>query len=77
MSETDPGCPLPHIDRLLGLTFINSLPATLYFVAAPLATLVVERMPIHLDPEKPGSAVLFEIDLQSTDHISWIAGRNF
>jgi len=48
-----------------------------HIVAVPLAKLVVDRMPIRLDPKEPGSAVLLEIDLQSTDQVSWIAGRTF
>jgi hypothetical protein len=37
-----------------------------HIVAVPLVKLVVDRMPIRLDPKEPGSAVLFEMDLQST-----------
>jgi len=48
-----------------------------HIVAVPLAKLVVDRMPVRLDPKEPGSAVLLEIDLQSTAHVSWIAGRIF
>jgi hypothetical protein len=35
-------------------------------VAVPLAKLLVERMPTRLNPKEPGSAVLLEVDLQST-----------
>ena len=35
-------------------------------VAVPLAKLVVDRMPTRLDPKEPGSAVLLDLDLQST-----------
>jgi len=37
-----------------------------HIVAVPLAKLLVDRMPIRLDPKEPGSAVLFEVDLQGT-----------
>jgi hypothetical protein len=48
-----------------------------YIVAVPLVKLVVDRLPTRLDPKEPGSAVLLEIGLQSTDQVSWIAGRTF
>ena len=37
-----------------------------HIVAVPLVKLIVDRMPIRLDPKEPGSAVLLEMDLQST-----------
>lgn len=37
-----------------------------HIVAVPLAKLVVDRMPTRLNLKEPGSAVLLEIDLQST-----------
>ena len=37
-----------------------------HIVAVPLVKLVVDRMPIRLDPKEPGSAVLLEMDLQSS-----------
>ncbi|NWF71769.1 MAG: hypothetical protein HXY51_01820 [Nitrospirae bacterium] len=37
-----------------------------HIVALPLAKLLVDRMPTRLDPKEPGSAVLFEVDLQGT-----------
>ena len=37
-----------------------------HIVAVPLVKLVVDRMPTRLDPKEPGSAVLLEMDLQST-----------
>ena len=37
-----------------------------HIVAVPLAKLIVERMPTRLNPKEPGSAVLLEVDLQST-----------
>lgn len=37
-----------------------------HIIAVPLAKLVVDRMPIRLDPKEPGSAVLLDIDLQVT-----------
>lgn len=37
-----------------------------HIVAVPLVKLVVDRMPIRLDPKEPGSAVLLDMDLQST-----------
>jgi len=37
-----------------------------HIVAVPLVKLVVDRMPIRLDPKEPSSAVLLEMDLQST-----------
>ena len=37
-----------------------------HIIAVPLVKLVVDRMPIRLDPKEPASAVLFEMDLQST-----------
>jgi len=37
-----------------------------HIVAVPLIKLVVDRMPIRLNPKEPGSAVLFDMDLQST-----------
>jgi hypothetical protein len=37
-----------------------------HIIAVPLVKLVVDRMPTRLDPKEPGSAVLLEMDLQST-----------
>jgi hypothetical protein len=37
-----------------------------HIVVVPLVKLVVDRMPIRLDPKEPGSAVLLDMDLQST-----------
>ena len=37
-----------------------------HIVAVPLIKLVVDRMPIRLNPKEPGSVVLFDMDLQST-----------
>jgi hypothetical protein len=37
-----------------------------HIVAVPLIKLVVDRMPIQLNPKEPGSAVLLDMDLQST-----------
>ena len=37
-----------------------------HIVAVPLVKLIVDRMPIRLDPKEPGSAVLLDMDLQST-----------
>lgn len=37
-----------------------------HIVAVPLGKLVVDRMPVRLDSKEPGSAVLLEINLQST-----------
>jgi hypothetical protein len=37
-----------------------------HIVAVPLVKLIVDRMPIRLDSKEPGSAVLFDMDLQST-----------
>jgi len=37
-----------------------------HIVAVPLVKLVVDRMPIRLDPKEPSSAVLLDMDLQST-----------
>ncbi len=37
-----------------------------HIIAVPLAKLVVDRMPIRLDLKEPGSAVLLDLDLQST-----------
>lgn len=48
-----------------------------HIVAVPLAKLAVDRMPIRLDSKEPGSVVLLEIDLQSADHVSWVAGQIF
>ncbi len=48
-----------------------------HIIAVPLAKLVVDRMPIRLDPKEPGSAVLLDIDLQGTAHVSSITGRLF
>jgi hypothetical protein len=48
-----------------------------HIVAVPLAKLAVDRMPTRLDSKEPGSVVLLEIDLQSADHVSWVAGQTF
>ena len=37
-----------------------------HIIAVPLVKLVVDRMPIRLDSKEPGSAVLLDMDLQST-----------
>jgi len=39
-----------------------------HIVAVPLVKLVVDRMPLKLDPKKPDSAVLLEMDLQGTSN---------
>jgi hypothetical protein len=39
-----------------------------YIVAVPLVNLLVDRMPVRLNPKEPGSAVLLEVDLQSTQN---------
>ena len=49
----------------LGLYSNPSIKAP-HIVAVPLVKLVVDRMPIRLDPKEPGSAVLFDMDLQGT-----------
>lgn len=49
----------------LGLYSNPSIKAP-HIVAVPLVKLVVDRMPIRLDPKEPGSAVLLDMDLQST-----------
>lgn len=46
--------------------YSNPSDKTPYIVAVPLAKLLVERMPTRLNPKEPGSAVLLEVDLQST-----------
>ena len=37
-----------------------------HIVAVPLVKLIVDLMPTRLDPKEPGSAVLLDMDLQST-----------
>ena len=37
-----------------------------HIVAVPLVKLVVDRMPIRLNPKEPGSAVLLDMDLQGS-----------
>ena len=37
-----------------------------HIVAVPLVKLIVDRMPIRLDPKEPGGPVLLDMDLQST-----------
>ena len=54
----------PKIVRL-GL-YSNPSDKAPYIVAVPLVKLVVDRMPTRLDPKEPGSAVLLDMDLQST-----------
>jgi hypothetical protein len=49
----------------LGLYSNPSIKAP-HIVAVPLVKLVVDRMPIRLDPKEPGSAVLLDMDLQGT-----------
>lgn len=49
----------------LGL-YSNPSGKALHIVAVPLVKLVVDRMPIRLDAKEPGSAVLLDMDLQST-----------
>lgn len=49
----------------LGL-YSNSSEKAPHIVAVPLVKLVVDRMPIRLDAKELGSAVLLEMDLQST-----------
>ena len=49
----------------LGL-YSNPSDKAQYIVAVPLVKLVVDRMPIRLNPKEPDSAVLLEMDLQST-----------
>ncbi|MEP6958791.1 MAG: hypothetical protein ABI980_08670 [Nitrospirota bacterium] len=49
----------------LGL-YSNRSEKASHIVAVPLAKLIVDRMPTRLDPKEPGSAVLLDMDLQST-----------
>lgn len=49
----------------LGLYSNPSIKAP-HIVAVPLVKLVVDRMPVRLDPKEPGSAVLLDMDLQGT-----------
>lgn len=49
----------------LGL-YSNPLDKAPYIVAVPLVKLVVDRMPIRLNPKESASAVLLDMDLQST-----------
>ena len=49
----------------LGL-YSNPSDKASHIVAVPLIKLVVDRMPIRLNPNEPGSAVLLDMDLQST-----------
>jgi hypothetical protein len=37
-----------------------------YIAAVPLVKLMVDRMPVKVDPKKPDSAVMFDMDLQGT-----------
>lgn len=45
-----------------------------YIVAVPLVKLVVDQMPLKLDPKKPDSAVLLEMDLQGTANRKSVPG---
>ena len=49
----------------LGL-YSNSSDKAPHIVAVPLVKLIVDRMPTRLDSKEPGSAVLLDMDLQST-----------
>jgi len=49
----------------LGL-YSNPSDKASHIVAVPLVKLVVDRMPIRLNPKEPGSAVLLDMDLQSS-----------
>ena len=44
----------------------NPSEKTPYIVAVPLVKLVVDQMPLKLDPKKPDSAVSLDMDLQGT-----------
>lgn len=46
--------------------YSNSSDKAPLIVAVPLIKLMVDRMPIRLDPKKPDSPVMLEMDLQST-----------
>ena len=46
--------------------YSNPSDKALHIVAVSLTKLLVERMPTRLNPKEPGSAVLLEVDLQST-----------
>lgn len=45
-----------------------------HIVAVPLIKLVVDRMPVRLDPKKPDSPVLFDMDLQGTANRKSVPG---
>ena len=45
-----------------------------HIVAVPLVKLVVDQMPIKLDPKKPDSAVLLDMDLQGTANRKSVPG---
>jgi hypothetical protein len=51
----------------LGL-YSNPTDKAPHIVAVPLVKLVVDRMPIRLNPKEPGSAVLLDMDLQGTSN---------
>jgi hypothetical protein len=46
--------------------YSNPLDKAPFIVAVPLIKLMVDRMPIRLDPQKPDSPVMLDMDLQGT-----------
>ena len=65
------------IGTLMSMTVMSLIPVSLaeaqgskmeapHIAAVPLVKLVVDRMPIRLDPKEPGTGVLLDMDVQST-----------
>ncbi len=65
------------VRRISGGLYSNLSIKAPHIIVVPLAKLVVDRMPIRLDPKEPDSAVLIDIDLQGTAHVSSITGWRF
>lgn len=62
----------PHHIRVA--LYSNPSEKTPYIAAVPLIKLMVDRMPVRLEPKKPESPVMLDMDLQSTANRKSVPG---
>jgi hypothetical protein len=62
----------PHTVRVA--LYSNPSETTPYIAAVPLVKLMVDRMPVRLEPKKPDSPVMLEMDLQSSANRKSVPG---
>lgn len=62
----------PHHIRIA--LYSNASEKTPYIAAVPLIKLMVDRMPVRLEPKKPDSPVMLDMDLQGTANRKSVPG---